>query len=129
MFIQANTHQLIRGILFCIFFIAVSPVFAMNRTCSASSVDANSPEWLAVRQQYETAYVPPQLDNLTSYTVDANSGIWLTTRQQYETSYEPPHLVDANSLEWLAVRQQYETTYVPLQVATVEDTVHQECLS
>lgn len=128
MFTQSNPYRLTTVIFFSVFFLAVSIVAAMDRSCGISTVDANSPEWLAVRQQYEPGYVPPQLDDTTSLTVDANSGIWLAIRQQYETTYVPPHIVDANSPKWLAVRQQYETTYVPPQIVTVDNDPHQECL-
>ena len=59
MFTQSNARQLAAVILFSVFFLAISMVSAMNRTCSISTVNANSPEWLAVRQQYETSYLPP----------------------------------------------------------------------
>ena len=127
MFTQSNARRLATVILFSVFFLAISMVSAMNRTCSISTVDANSPEWLAVRQQYEPGYLPPQSDDTTSQTVDANSGIWLATRQQYEPGYQPPRIADANSPEWLAVRQQYETSYLPPGDIHTEDNSTGEC--
>lgn len=104
---------------------------AMTRSCAR--VDANSPYWLAVRQQYDTSYVPPTAQTTSSQTVDANAPAWLAVRQQYEIGFVPSidptfkPIVDANSPEWLAVRQQYETTYLPPQAASAE-VESQECL-